>query len=226
MMPFFFGPSSRPLYGVLDPAAGGSRSGVVLCQPAGSEYFFAHRSCRLLARRLAEAGVHALRFDPSGTGDSGGEVEDVTPADWIADVGLAIEELRASAAVRAVTLVGLRGGCSTVLAAGLPEPLVESVVLWDPLPLEEPVIGAPDDFPSISEALSSDGADDPRDVLIVRTSGTEPGPIDEALRVYGHDLDTVDVEEAGAWERGNGIGSLPVPARSIDTIVRWIGSRA
>ena len=46
----------------------------MLCYPWGSEYIYAHRSLRLLAQRRAAAGIHTLRFDYFGTGDSDGDI--------------------------------------------------------------------------------------------------------------------------------------------------------
>jgi len=226
MMPFFFGPSSRPLYGILDPAVGGGRTGVVLCQPSGPEYFYAHRSCRLLARTLAEAGVHALRFDPSGAGNSGGELEEVSADDWLTDVRLAIDELRSAAGVRSVTLVGLRVGCATALAAGLSDPDVEAFVLWDPLPSSEIAVGVPPGLPTCASTAQDFGEEDPREVLVVSNGeGSPPDALGSQLRSWGHDVEVITLEERGAWEAGQGIGSVPIPAQSIRSIVRWIGER-
>lgn len=224
-MPFFFGPSSRPLYGVLDPAAGGGRSGVLVCQPTGPEYFRAHRPCRLLARRLSEAGVHAMRFDPSGTGNSGGELEDVTAKDWASDVELAIDELRSVTGAQAVVVVGVRAGCSAGITAGLADPLVEGLVLWDPLSLDEEPIDVPPGLPTPSDAFEEAGVEEPRDVFLVRTGAGGRQDLDDEILALGHELEVVSLDEAGAWEAGSGIGSVPIPVGSIEAIVRWVGER-
>jgi pimeloyl-ACP methyl ester carboxylesterase len=227
MMPFFFGSSSRPLYGVLDAARGGGRAGVVICQPAGDEYFHAHRSCRLLARRLGDAGVHALRFDPSGTGDSGGELDEVSWEDWVRDVELAIEELRATAGVHTVMLVGLRAGCVAALAAGLRDPDVDGLVLWDPLGLDDVATGAPHGVPTCGEAVLEARGEDAREMLLLltREAAESSSAMGALLREQGHDVEVATFEEAGAWEAGEGVGSVPIPARSIQEIVRWLEGR-
>jgi alpha-beta hydrolase superfamily lysophospholipase len=136
MTPLFFGESSRRLFGVYTPAhaRGGKARGVVLCQPWGTEYLRAHRSVCQLGRLLAEAGFHVLRFDYFGTGDSAGDAGDGELAGWQADVETAIDELKDTAGLQRVSLVGLRLGA--VLAARVAPARrrdIDAVVLWDPV---------------------------------------------------------------------------------------------
>src|SRR5918992_3821916 len=114
MNPFFFGSSQQPLYGVYHPpkARVPRRIGVVLCYPLWQEYMRAHRAFRQLAILLAKAGFPVLRFDYFGTGDSGGDSESGDVAQWTADVCTAIDELKDTAGVRSVSLVGLRVGAA------------------------------------------------------------------------------------------------------------------
>ena len=136
MNPFFLGSPRRRLFGI--HAAGLSRSGtpraVVLCQPLGNEYVYAHRSMRQLANRLSLAGFHTLRFDYFGTGDSAGEDGECDPAGLQADVVTAIETLKDLAATERVTLIGLRAGANVAASAanGLRN-AVDALVLWDPI---------------------------------------------------------------------------------------------
>lgn len=136
MTPLFFGERSRRLFGVYTPAhaKGGKPRGVVMCQPWGTEYLRAHRSVCQLSRLLAESGVHVLRFDYFGTGDSAGDMADGDLKGWQADVETAIDELKDTAGLQRVGLVGLRLGA--VLAARV-APVrrkdVDAVVLWDPV---------------------------------------------------------------------------------------------
>ena len=80
MKPIFFGDSKRKLYGVYAPPTGASRRShaVLLCYPGLQEYGTSHWSFRRLSAMLAREGHHVLRFDYFGTGDSAGNVEDVT----------------------------------------------------------------------------------------------------------------------------------------------------
>lgn len=134
MNPQFFGKADAPLYGVyLPPKATPRDAGVVLCYPFGQEYMRAHRAFRQLALLLAKKGYHVLRFDYRGTGDSSGDIEDVTPQDWIEDVGLAVQELRDSAGVNSITVVGLRLGALVAGAACARDLNVDRLIVWDPI---------------------------------------------------------------------------------------------
>lgn len=111
--PLWFGPETRPLFGMLhrtatEPTHG---LGVIVCNPFGYEAICAHRSMRHLAEALARGGVPTLRFDYDGTGDSAGsDWDDERLAAWVRSVHLAIDELVARAGVARVALVGCRFG--------------------------------------------------------------------------------------------------------------------
>lgn len=107
--------------------------GLVICKPFGYEAMCAHRSVREFAEAAAAAGFPTLRFDYVGTGDSA----DLDPqADqietWVGNVLTAICELKASAGVRQVALLGIRlGGLLAALAAR--RAAVDSLVLVAPV---------------------------------------------------------------------------------------------
>ena len=140
-VPLHFGLPSRPLFGFYHPAAPRQdrdrdrdrRAGVVLCSPVGTDQTRSERTYRHLAEALAEAGFACLRFDPFGTGDSGGDER--TPGlarAWIDDIGVAIAEVRARAGVARVSLVGLRLGATLAMAHAAESGDVGSLVLWSP----------------------------------------------------------------------------------------------
>lgn len=136
MTPLFFGDSSRRLFGLYTPAhaKGGKQRAVVLCPPWGAEYLRAHRSLCQLGRMLAASGFHVLRFDYFGTGDSAGDMADGTLSGWQADVQSAVEELKDTAGLQRVSLLGLRLGGNLALRAAAAQPRdVDALVLWDPL---------------------------------------------------------------------------------------------
>lgn len=136
MTPLYFGESSRRLFGLYTPAhARGSRQrGIVLCPPWGAEYLRAHRSMHQLAKLLAEAGFHVLRFDYSGTGDSAGDMPDTSLDRWAEDIGTAVEELKDTAGIPRVALLGLRlGGTLAARVASMRRKDVDTLVLWDPV---------------------------------------------------------------------------------------------
>ena len=136
MTPLMFGSSSRRLFGIYEPGIGSEHSpkAVVICAPWGEEYLHAHRPLRIFANRLAEAGVHSLRFDYFGTGDSGGDVADSSLRGAEDDVLTAVEELKALADVQSVMLVGMRLGANVAMAAAARMPAdVAGLALWDPI---------------------------------------------------------------------------------------------
>lgn len=135
MTPFFFGRSRQSLYGVYHaPLGRARRQAVLLCYPAGFEYFRAHKAFHLLAGQLAAEGTHVLRFDYRGTGDSFGEMDTVVASDWLLDVAQAIDELKALAGVDRVSIVGLRLGALFAARACEGRSDVSGLVLWDAVP--------------------------------------------------------------------------------------------
>lgn len=134
MRPFYFGDSLRPLYGVYEVAAGSSaRRAVLLCYPFGAEYLRSHRAFRELGHRLSQAGIHALRFDFFGCGDSSGSHDEGTIDLWIEDIRLAIEELREASGVERPSVLGLRFGGTLAALAASQGVSVDQLLLWDPI---------------------------------------------------------------------------------------------
>ncbi len=95
----------------LAPAAGRARrEAVLLCNPFGREAIRAQRFYRVLGDRLAAAGLHVLRFDYHGSGDSAGDDADFDVLGAVADTVLAGTELLQRSGVASLSLVGLRLG--------------------------------------------------------------------------------------------------------------------
>jgi alpha-beta hydrolase superfamily lysophospholipase len=232
MIPFFFGASKRRLYGVYDAPAGGiSPRGVVICYPLGAEYYYAHRACRSLARQLAGTGVHALRFDYPGTGDSAAETDEVRVDDWVEDVGWAVSELKEMADLETVTLVGLRVGAALAAMVAGGNQDVEQIALWDPIsnPVEYvsqlSLTAFSNEFlASLSGLLAMEEGRLPSKTLLVCT-GSEPEvhrPLADRLANACPGFRFAHHDEPGAWERGEDeFGSLPAPVRSLQTITEW-----
>lgn len=135
MHPYFFGDSDRQLYGVYDPPRSHSHNdeGVLLCYPMGQEYMRSHWASRQLVNQLCRAGMHCMRFDYYGTGDSAGTVADTDLRQWQSDVNTAIREFKDISGISRISLVGLRFGAA--LAATVPSSAqkIEKLVLWDPV---------------------------------------------------------------------------------------------
>ena len=137
MTPLYFGSGRRTLFGLYHPPGGhpARATGVVICNPFGHEAIRAHRALRQLARLLARARFHVLRFDYYGTSDSAGDGAEVSMADWLEDIATATDELKDTAGVARVSWVGLRYGATLALAAAVKNGRrdLDSLVLWDPI---------------------------------------------------------------------------------------------
>ncbi len=136
MNPCYFGPPESPLFGMYTPprASVARQASVLLCAPVGLEYMRTHYALRLLAQQLADAGLHVLRFDYHGTGDSAGEVGIGQFGIWAEDVCIALRELADISGVETATIVGLRMGAALAveaLAGGTEK--AQALVLWDPV---------------------------------------------------------------------------------------------
>ncbi len=113
MKPLMLGGRDRPVFALFTPAEGPrKRRSALICPPLGQEYVRAHRSLALLGRQLSRAGLDVMRFDYFGTGDSGGDGEEVTLDGCVGDARLAAAELAAMTGVDRVSFVGLRLGAT------------------------------------------------------------------------------------------------------------------
>jgi hypothetical protein len=136
MIPFRFGRAERPLFGVFHPGNSAHRAsfGVLLCNPFGQEAIRTHRMYRVLAERLAGAGLPALRFDYYATGESAGDDEDGDLDGWCRDVVTAHEELLQRSRCARVAWVGTRlGGTLAALASACAERAPDRLVLREPI---------------------------------------------------------------------------------------------
>ena len=131
---FFFGPADQQLFGNYHaPVAGDGQVLTVICPPLFFDYMRTQLTLRRLALALAERGQHVLRFDYRGTGDSFGDLGEVTVSDWVEDIALAVREGLDISGTQKVRLLGVRAGA--LLACRLPGALsnFQRLVLWDPV---------------------------------------------------------------------------------------------
>jgi uncharacterized protein len=134
--PLFFGEGSRQLFGVYHAPAGASarEQAVLLCAAGPQEYMLTHWAQRRLAALLSSHGLHVLRFDYSGTGDSAGSSEEGSLEQWQRDISTASDELRELSGVRRCSIVGYRLGASLAWRASLGmQDKPRHLVLWDPV---------------------------------------------------------------------------------------------
>ncbi|MCC5795652.1 MAG: alpha/beta fold hydrolase [Chromatiales bacterium] len=197
----------------------------VLCQPVGREYFYAHRACRLLARRLSKAGVHVLRFDYSGTGDSAGELDGLSATLWIDDVRYAVDELKDLSGMTSVALVGVRFGAALAAEAASGRDDVSSLILWDPLAAPagrlagspDPTI-PPDFLDHLREAVDDPGKLRLPPTRVLHTSSRASCPPELLSRA----VEEVWCPGPEAWSSQDDFGSPGVPVDALDRIVAWL----
>lgn len=134
--PLFFGEEPQRLFGVYHAPSNGvvREQAVVLCPAGPQEYMLTHWAQRRLASLLAGHGVHVLRFDYHGVGDSAGSTEEGTLEQWQRDILTAAEKLRELSGVRRTSLVGYRLGATLAWRASVASSeKPRHLVLWDPV---------------------------------------------------------------------------------------------
>jgi hypothetical protein len=128
--PFFF--SDGQLFGCYHPASGFSAQRLlVACPPFFDEYRISYRALAELANACAGQGVHVLRFNFYGTGESMGDLDQASVERWKADILAAIEEGVALSGADDVALLGVRFGAT--MAAQVAHSAIRRYIFWDPV---------------------------------------------------------------------------------------------
>jgi uncharacterized protein len=135
VVPLFFGSPDKRLFGCYhEPRIGQRRRcAVAICQPMGHEYIYCHRALRQLAVRLCRVGFPVLRFDFYGCGDSAGDADEGSLAQWLQDASTAVTEIKNRTGAEQMCLMGIRLGAAVAFAAAAQRVDIDSVVLWDPV---------------------------------------------------------------------------------------------
>ena len=123
------------MLGVFQQARSGIavRARYLLCRPLGQEAVRTASVFRVLSDRLAREGCDVLRFDCHGTGDSPGDEDGQSIADWIEDTLAAHEQLDPGAGVP-VFWFGMGLGATLALRSALRAgALPAHLVLWEPV---------------------------------------------------------------------------------------------
>jgi len=133
----FIGQPESQLLTVYHPCRGKRHDkvrAVLICAPIGHEYIRTHWSLRLLANQLARKGVHVLRFDYSGVGDSAGSIQQIASLDqWVGNIELAIDELKRISGAETVMLLGQRFGAAMAAEVAQYRADVNSLVCLEPV---------------------------------------------------------------------------------------------
>lgn len=219
MIPFYFGGSDQRLYGVYEAAhhRKARDQAVVLCNPIGNEHIHAHRTMRNLSSQLSKAGIHALRFDYFGSGDSSGEAYEGDPQRWCDDIRSAVFELHEMTGAARMSLVGLRFGANLAAQVAADLPKVVSLVLWDPVHASD-------------EAVDDSAVHDPQSLATFLATA----PV-VSLPARTLVLMTAKEKSPTAWE-GAYVKYLPspspwldgffepkmIPVDAVNCIVRWL----
>lgn len=106
---------------------------VLQCHALAHEMHFARSTCAVAARSMAASGADVLQIDLLGCGDSSGEFEDATWADWVEDLRRGAEWLRQRHPGVPLWLWGQRAGALLAvdaMAKGLP---AQHLLLWQPM---------------------------------------------------------------------------------------------
>lgn len=133
--PFFFPGPHATLFGIVHDAAAGvmPREPFVFCHPFAEEKLWTHRVFVTFARQLAALGHPVLRFDYNGHGDSDGVFRDFSVATAQADIGCAIDWLKARTGRSQVSLLGLRLGATLARQVAGTRRDITALILWAPI---------------------------------------------------------------------------------------------
>ena len=246
---FYFCEETDQLLGVYHPAALDCERdhGIVLCYPFASEYIRTHRLFVHLANKLAAAGFHVLRFDYFGTGDSAGELTAASMEIWLDNIRSAAAELRESADVPAISLIGMRLGAALAGLAAHRYPSFENLIMWDAVlngkaflqeltqqhqewliqHLLKPENGQPQEvigFPlsdrladSISQMDLSSLAAPPAPQTLLLFNQSPP-----ALPAWTTAATVKVIEEGQVWQENNSLENFLGPNKSIAEIINWL----
>lgn len=131
--PLFLTGTAGPLFALHFAASGEQRRGVLVLPPFAEELNKSRRMLSLAARALQRAGVDVLLVDLYGSGDSGGDFSDATPAIWRDDLQRAAAWL-AEQGVAHLDVLAVRGGALLMRDLTVPPRLKPGrIVLWQPM---------------------------------------------------------------------------------------------
>jgi uncharacterized protein len=131
---YYLGSKERKLYSVYyEPGVSVNNSkAVILCYPVGQEYIRCHRMYSNLANKLVKEGMHVVKFDYAGTGDSYGYFSSVSIEEWVSNIKEIADELVSGTGARQLYIVGVRMG-ALLAARYAEEGNVDGLVFLSPV---------------------------------------------------------------------------------------------
>ncbi|MDJ0793298.1 MAG: alpha/beta hydrolase [Woeseiaceae bacterium] len=135
---FFFGdrpPGSAHLFGTVTHVSPSAKPAfaVLMCHAFSEERQKSYRSTYLFARQLASVGIPSMRFDYFGTGDSRGNLSDVTLHSMTDDTVEACHEIRERFQVDSIVLLGVRLGAAVATRAANRLGDIDRMIFWNPV---------------------------------------------------------------------------------------------
>lgn len=110
-----------------------TRAGVLVCYPFAEERKRSYRLFVDFSRMLVDRGIHVVRFDFRGTGESDGEFGDFTVSDYIEDTKCVLNYAVSRLRLDFLCVVGLRLGASIGVLACRDDSRVDALCLWQPV---------------------------------------------------------------------------------------------
>ena len=213
--------------------------------PFGQEYMRAHRAFRQLSMLLSRRGVHVFRFDYFGTGDSAGASVDGDVPQWIEDIATSIDELKDTAGIERVSLVGLRLGGALAAMAAATRTDIDRLVLWDPVvdgsayvhELTGQTNGGKADlfavlgFPltrhqcetlTVIDLLNLENQIARETLLVTAAEAVEFTQLHKHLETSGVPVRNQCIPTAGNWNEVDNFGGALVPQAIIQAILAWL----
>jgi exosortase A-associated hydrolase 2 len=132
---FFKNHKNQRLFGILHAPEQKLAKGVTIlyCSPIFEEKLHSHRVLVNFSRYAASKGIHVLRFDYYGDGESEGLFEEASIESRIDDIESAVEYVKNQVNPSLIILLGLRLGGTLAVLAGESLPKVDGIVAWSPI---------------------------------------------------------------------------------------------
>jgi alpha-beta hydrolase superfamily lysophospholipase len=172
----FTGDPLSPVFTYADGPADAARA-LLVVSPLASEAVGSRRAIVQLVRALAARGHGALMIDPRGTGESGGEPEDVTFPSLCDDLQLGLDELQRHFPLAVPHLLAFRYGSAAALAVSTDES-APRMLLIDPCLDPEAALRQDLRHEIARRVMRRGSSGESRDDLLAQLAGGTPVVVD------------------------------------------------